>query len=78
MNDGCPLCHAKNNTVVYDRLQFQGALIVKCDHCAHIYTLQDRVLEAAKLYSTEAYAIIRNRNGFFYKIYSKISSNYGY
>jgi len=68
MNDGCPLCYAKNNTVVYDRLQLQGALIVKCDQCAHIYTLQHRVLDAAKLYSSEAYAIVKNRNGFFHKI----------
>ena len=68
MNDGCPLCYTKNNTIVYDRLQLQGTLIVKCNHCAHIYTLQNNPPEIEKLYSTDAYAIVENRHGFFEKI----------
>jgi 2-polyprenyl-3-methyl-5-hydroxy-6-metoxy-1,4-benzoquinol methylase len=68
MNAGCPLCNTATNTIVYDRLQLPGALVVKCDHCTHIYTLQKNLASTEKLYSTEAYTLVENRRTLFDKI----------
>ena len=68
MNTGCPLCNTENNTIVYDRLQLPGAAIVKCDHCTHVYTLQNDPAVPEDLYSTEVYKVVENRHSVFDKI----------
>lgn len=65
---GCPLCNAETKTIVYDQLQLAGALIVKCDNCTHIYTVQNNPVETQELYSTEAYKVVENRDSLFDKI----------
>jgi len=68
MSSGCPLCGAENYTILYDRLQYPGSSIVKCDHCFHIYTLSDHQPETEKLYNDEVYQVIENRHTIFDKI----------
>jgi 2-polyprenyl-3-methyl-5-hydroxy-6-metoxy-1,4-benzoquinol methylase len=70
MNLGCPLCNTENNTIIYDQLQSSGALIVKCDHCTHVYTLQDNPAPIEELYATEVYKLVENRHSLFDKILS--------
>lgn len=67
---GCPLCNTENKTIVYDQLQLAGAFIAKCDHCTHIYTVQNNPVEMEELYSTEAYKVVENRHSLFDKILS--------
>lgn len=70
MNPGCPLCNTENNTIVYDQLQSSGTLIVKCDHCTHVYTLQNHPARIEELYATDVYKVVENRHSFFDKILS--------
>lgn len=71
MTSGCPICKEDNYTVIYDRLQIAAALIVKCDHCSNIYTLQDNAeINTADLYASKEYQVVENRNSIFDKILS--------
>lgn len=64
----CPICKNDNSTIVYDQLQAITALIVKCDHCQHIYTVQKRQFTNEELYADEVYGVVENRNSIFDKI----------
>lgn len=68
MNTSCPLCNAETNTIVYDHLQLPGTLIVKCNKCTHIYTVQEYPSAIDGLYSSEAYTVVENRRSLFDKI----------
>lgn len=70
MNAGCPLCGTEQNTVIYKKLHYPGASLVKCDHCSHIYTKLKGDTEYKSLYSEGAYELVDTRNSIYDKILS--------
>ena len=69
MTSGCPICKKDNYTIIYDHLQIAAGLIVKCDHCSNIYTIQNNAgINSAELYTSNEYKVVENRNSIFDKI----------
>jgi len=68
MSTECPICKEGNATVVYDQLQVVDVHIVKCDHCSHIYTIQENEDADFESYTDEVYEVVENRNSIFDKI----------
>ena len=66
----CPICKEDNYTVIYDRLQVPAIHVVKCNHCSHIYTLQNDETEIEGLYTNDVYQVVENRHTVFDKILS--------
>jgi 2-polyprenyl-3-methyl-5-hydroxy-6-metoxy-1,4-benzoquinol methylase len=69
MVDGCPICKESASKVVYDHLQISDACIVKCGHCAHIYTMRQQG-DPENLYADHVYEVVENRDSIFDKILS--------
>lgn len=69
MDHHCPLCREKKFLVLYSQLPFyNGASLVICSHCSHVYTALDHEPETEKLYNDEVYKVVENRKSIFDKI----------
>jgi len=68
MNAGCPLCGEKSYSIIYTHLNDQAAMVVRCDHCQHIYSSIPAKVEFEKLYEDEVYKVVENRSSFFDKL----------
>ncbi len=68
MRSACPICRKSNYTIKYDLLQVPAILIVKCDHCSCIYTIQKNEPGIEELYTHEVYEVVENRHSIFDKI----------
>lgn len=69
MSLSCPLCNEPGYTIVYKKMpECEGAEIVRCENCFHIYTWLDYEPDYEKLYGEDVYKVTDDRKSIFDKI----------